>query len=116
MSMHYMLHTHVAVASQKLGLICLPSVPPSIRFVSGGLRAMAPPWITVLTDERAPFLDVFSILVRVCVLLRNMRWWLLLEDEIRFFSSSPHPGDAFSIIGGCVEVCLRGISPRRICW
>jgi hypothetical protein len=43
--------------------------------------------------------------VRVCVLLRKVWRWCLLEDEIKSSSSSSRPSGATSIVGGHVEVC-----------
>ena len=56
---------------------------------------------------RAPFLVVFFNLVRVCVLLKKARRRQLPEDGINVSPPSPRSGDASSIIGGRVEVCLR---------
>ena len=65
---------------------------------------------SALAGGRAPLLDVFLSFVRVCVLLIEMRR-RLIEDGIRFFSPSPRPSDASSVIGRRVKICLR-----RILW
>jgi hypothetical protein len=67
-------------------------------------------WIPVLVGGRAPFFDVFLCLVSVCVLLRKTWRWRLPEDGIRSSPSSPRSGGAYSVVGRCVEVCLRRIS------
>ena len=54
-------------------------------------------------------------IVRVCVLLRKARRRRLPEDRIKVFLPSPHSGDASSIIGGHVKVCLRQIFLWWIC-
>ena len=51
----------------------------------------------------------FSSFVRVCVLLRKARRRQLPVDGIMVSPPSPRSGDASSIIGGRVEVCLRQI-------
>ena len=56
------------------------------------------------------FLDLFSSFVRVCVLFRKARRQRLSEDGIKVSRPSPRSGDASSIIGRRVEVCLRRIS------
>ena len=77
--------------------------------------AMEAEWISALAGERAWFLDLFSNFVRVCVLLRKAGRWRLPEYGIKVSSPSPHFGDAFCIIGGRVEVCLRRICLWWIC-
>ena len=51
----------------------------------------------------------FFCLVRICVMLRKARRRRLPEDGIKVSPPRPRSGDASSIIGGCVEVCLRQI-------
>ena len=79
------------------------------RPVSGGLRAMKAEWISALAGGRAPFSYLFSSFLRVCVLLRKAKRRRLPEGGIKVSPSSPRSGDACSIIGGRVEVCLRRI-------
>ena len=57
----------------------------------------------------------FFNLVRVCVLLRKARRRRLPEDEIKVSPPSPRSNGASSIVGGCVEVCLRQIYLWWIC-
>ena len=56
-----------------------------------------------------------SSFARVYVLLRKTRRRRLPEDGIKVSPSSPRSGDACSIIGGRVEVCLRWICLWWIC-
>ena len=100
---------------ENLGFLCLPPAPSPVRLVSGGLRAMAARWISALAGRTAPFLDVSSTFVRVCVLLIKTRRRRLPEDGIRFSLPSPRSGGV-SINGGRMEVCLRRIYPWWICW
>jgi hypothetical protein len=72
---------------------------------------MAARWIPILAGGRALFSDVSSSFGRVCVLLRKTRRRRLPEDGIRFSPPRPHPGGVSSIVGGCVEMCLRQICP-----
>ena len=72
-------------------------------------------WISALAGGRAPFLDLFSSFVRVCVLLRKARRWRLPEDGINVSPPSPRSGDASCIVGGRVELCLRRIYLWWIC-
>lgn len=55
----------------------------------------------------ALFGSIFFSLVRICVLLRNVRQRWLTKDEIRFSLYSPHPNGATGVVRGSVEVCLR---------
>ena len=71
--------------------------------------------ISSLAGGRAPFLDLFSSFVRVCVLLRKTGRWRLPEDGIKVSPPSPRSGGASSIVGGRVEVCLRQIYLWWIC-
>ena len=57
--------------------------------------------------EGSVFSRFFSCLVRVCVMLRKAGRRRLPEDGIKVSPPSPHSGGASSIVGGCVEVCLR---------
>ena len=91
-------------------VFCLPSAAPPIFHVSCGLRTMGARWIPALVGGRAPFSGASSSFARVRVLLKKTRRRRLLEDGIRFFPPSPHPNGVSSIVGGCVEVCLRRIS------
>ena len=59
--------------------------------------------------------SLFSCLVRVCVPLRMMRRRRLPEDGIKVSPPSPRSSGASSIVGGCVEVCLRRIYLWWIC-
>ena len=52
---------------------------------------------------------------KVYVLFRKTRRRRLPEDGIKVSPPSPRFGDVSSIVGGCVEVCLRRIYPRWIC-
>src|SRR3954468_14529405 len=72
-------------------------------------------WILGRAGGRAPFLVIFFNLVRVCVLLRKVRWRRLPEDGIKVSPPSPRSGGASSIVGGRVEVCLRQIYLWWIC-
>ena len=56
-----------------------------------------------------------SSFARVYVLLRKTRRRRLPEDGIKVSPSSPRSGDAFSTVGGRVEVCLRWIYLWWIC-
>ena len=56
-----------------------------------------------------------SSFVRVCVVLRKTRWRGLSEYGIRFSPPGPHSSGASSIVGRCVEVCLRWICYWWIC-
>ena len=64
-------------------------------------------WISARAGGRAPFLLVSFSFARVCVLLRKTRRRRLPEDGIKVSPPSPRSGDASSIVGGRVEVCLR---------
>ena len=77
--------------------------------------AMEAGWISALAGGKASFLDLFWSFARVCVLLRKVRGCRLPEDGIKVSPPSPRFGDAFSIIDGRVEVCLRRICLWRIC-
>ena len=77
--------------------------------------AMEAEWISALAGGRAPFLDLFSSFVRVCILLRKARRRRLPEDGINVSLPKPRFDDASSIVGGRVEVCLQRIYPRWIC-
>ena len=72
-------------------------------------------WILTRAGEGAPLLVVPFIFVRICVLLEKTRRRRLPEDGIKVSPPSPRSGDASSIVGGRVEVCLRRIYPRWIC-
>ena len=72
-------------------------------------------WVLARAGGRAPFLVVFFSFARVCVLLRKARRRRLPEDGIKVSPPSPRSGDASSIIGGRVEVCLRRIYLWWIC-
>src|SRR6187401_1200297 len=72
-------------------------------------------WILARTGGRAPLLVDFFNLARVCVLLRKTRRRRLPEDGINVSPPSPRSGDASSIVGGRVEVCLRQIYLWWIC-
>ena len=107
---------HAAAAAFARGRLLPPSVgatadPPRLR----GLRAMETWWIIAFAGGGASILLVLQNFIRVCVLLGKTRWRRLPEDGIKFSLSSPHPGDASSIIGGHVEVCIRWICLWQIC-
>ena len=72
-------------------------------------------WILPRAGGRAPFSVIFSCLVRVFVMLRKARRRRLPEDGIKVSPPSPRSGDASSIVGGRVEVCLRRIYHWWIC-
>ena len=72
-------------------------------------------WILARTGGRALLLIDFFNLARVCVLLRKTRRRRLHEDGIKVSPPSPRSGDASSIVGGRVEVCLRQIYLWWIC-
>ena len=72
-------------------------------------------WISARVGGRAPFLVVSFSFARVCVFLRKTRWRRLPEDGIKVSPPSPVSGDASSIVGGRVEVCLRRIYLWWIC-
>ena len=76
---------------------------------------MGAQWISARVDGRAPFLIVSFSFDRVCVLLTKTRRRRLPEDGIKVSPPSPRSGDASSIVGGCVEVCLRRIYLWWIC-
>ena len=76
---------------------------------------MGAQWISARVGGRAPFLIVFFSFARVCVLLRKTRRRRLPEDGIKVSPPSPRSGDASSIVGGRVEVCLRRIYLWWIC-
>ena len=76
---------------------------------------MGAQWISARVGGRAPFLIVCFSFARVCVLLRKARRWRLPEDGIKVSPPSLYSGDASSIIGGRVEVCLRRIYLWWIC-
>ena len=46
--------------------------------------------------------------------------WRLPEDGIRPSPPIPRPGGAFSVVGGCVDVCLQRIARDSVgiglCW
>ena len=100
---------------QKARVLYLPPAPAPVRPVFGGLRAMEAEWISALAGGRAPFSYLFSSFVRVCILFRKVRRRRLPEDGIKVSPPSPRSGDAFSIIGGRVEVCLWRICLWWIC-
>ena len=83
-----------------------------ICLASRRLTAMGAWWILALAVWKAPssFLDVFSSLFRVCVLLKKTRRWRLSEHGIKFSLPIPHFDGASSIVGGRAEVRLRRIS------
>ena len=90
-------------------------MPAQVRLVSSGPRAMEARWILARASGRAPCLVVFFNLVRVCVLLRKARRRRLPEDGIKVSPPTPRSGDASSIVGGRVEVCLWWICLWWIC-
>ena len=94
---------HAPPPQKSLGSLHLLLASPSACLVSGGLRA-GMRWIPALVGRRAPFLDVSSSYVRVCVLLRKARRRHLPEDGIKFSSHSSYPGCASSIVGGRMDV------------
>ena len=72
-------------------------------------------WILAMAGGKAPLLVNFFNLARVWVLLRKTRRRRLPEDGIKVSPPSPRSGDASSIVGGRVEVCLRQIYLWWIC-
>ena len=72
-------------------------------------------WISARAGGRASLLAVSFSFARVCVLLRKTRRRRLPEDGIKVSPPSPRSGDASSIVGGRVEVCLRQINLWWIC-
>ena len=71
--------------------------------------AMEAEWISALAGGRAPFLDLFSSFVRVCVLLRMTRRRRLSEDGIKV--SPPSPVQAVRLTSlVCVWRCVSGRS------
>ena len=106
---------HTDASATKSPRVHLTTGSAAHTFVSGRLNAMGRAWCQTLPAGGLCFTRSSS-LVRDCVLLRKPRWCQLSEDGIRLSSPSPHSGDAYSITGGRVEVCLRRICLCLICW